>query len=542
MRKRADNEGVDLLLVDTGDRVEGNGLYDSSTPKGLFTYDIFREQHIDLLSTGNHELYQADTADREHKYTVPNFKDNYIASNLDYINTKTGEREPMAPRYRKLRTKNQGIEIVAFGFLFDFTLNANNTVVQPVGDTIKEEWFMNAIREKADLFVVIGHVGLRMPEFKKIYTAIRKQNWYTPIVFFGGHAHVRDAVKYDSSSIAMASGRYFETIGWMSMDGVKAKAGALFPARSVSFFRKYIDNNLFGLYHHSGLNETTFPTTIGKRVSSMITRARKVLDLDYTFGCAPRDLWTNRAPYPSEDSVFTWIETEALPDIVVNKERKDIPRLAIVNTGGVRFDIFKGPFTRDSTYIVSPFVSGLKYIPDIPYAVAKRVIGLLNSAGPIFAAEGLNTSLINLPEQMIPQRQSEIGRGGDIPQSKPRLELRNAVEEQWPLGRDNAASELIGGYTTKDDLGDDGDDTIHSPLEFYSVPNCIQAQIGWPGDGEPETVDLVFIDFIQPFIIIALKFSGGDYTERDVKRYIEGSFTYHMAEWIKKNWAANCET
>jgi hypothetical protein len=33
MRRRAAARGVDLLLVDTSDRVEGNGLYDASRPK-----------------------------------------------------------------------------------------------------------------------------------------------------------------------------------------------------------------------------------------------------------------------------------------------------------------------------------------------------------------------------------------------------------------------------------------------------------------------------------------------------------------------------
>ena len=33
MRKKADEKGVDLLVIDTGDRIEGNGLYDASNPK-----------------------------------------------------------------------------------------------------------------------------------------------------------------------------------------------------------------------------------------------------------------------------------------------------------------------------------------------------------------------------------------------------------------------------------------------------------------------------------------------------------------------------
>src|ERR1700712_4947073 len=101
MRSKADERGVDILLIDTGDRIEGNGLYDASTPKGKYTYDIFKEQDIDVICTGNHELYQADAAAREYTQTVPNFKGKYLASNLDYINPKTGDTIPMAPRYRK---------------------------------------------------------------------------------------------------------------------------------------------------------------------------------------------------------------------------------------------------------------------------------------------------------------------------------------------------------------------------------------------------------------------------------------------------------
>jgi 2',3'-cyclic-nucleotide 2'-phosphodiesterase (5'-nucleotidase family) len=40
---------VDLLLIDTGDRIEGNGLYDASEPKGEYTLEIFKEQEIDDL-------------------------------------------------------------------------------------------------------------------------------------------------------------------------------------------------------------------------------------------------------------------------------------------------------------------------------------------------------------------------------------------------------------------------------------------------------------------------------------------------------------
>ena len=537
MRQKADDIGVDILLVDTGDRVEGNGLYDASTPKGRFTYDIFKEQRIDVICTGNHELYQVDAAAREYTETVPNFKGKYLASNLDYIKPKTGERVAMAQRYRKFTTKNQGIRVLAFGFLFDFTGNSNNTVVQPVEKTIEEDWFQEAIREDVDLFLVIGHVTLHGPEYKAIYKAIRGQKWDTPIQFFGGHSHIRDFAKYDSNAYALQSGRYMETIGWMSIEGIKGKGkkedlDGLESRASIKFQRRYIDNNLFGYHYHTGLNDSTFPTEHGKTVSASIHKARKALNLDHSFGCAPKDLWLNRAPYPSNDSLLSWLGDEVMPDIVFNSNRKDIPRLAITNTGSLRFDVFKGAFTIDTTFIISPFISKFLYIKDVPYKTAKKLLPLLNNGGPVFETSGLKLS------QLAPTHQ--MAMHSDI--IEPRLPVYDSYipEVQSPLHISDDKPNLIPGYTTKDDGGDDGDDTLHAPISSYRVPNCIQTAIDFPAEGDPDTVDVVFTDFIQPWMLMAFRFLGQVYNATDIEFYSEKTMTDMMAEWISEHWKKNC--
>jgi len=539
MHQKADEIGVDLLLVDTGDRIEGNGLYDASNPKGEYDYDIFKEQDIDVICTGNHELYQADAAAREYTKSVPNFKGKYIASNLDYINPKTGKTIPMAQRFRKFTTKNQEIRVLAFGFLFDFTGNANNTVVQPVEKTIEEKWFQDAIREDVDLFLVIGHVTLHGPEYKAIFKAIRSQKWQTPIQFFGGHSHIRDFAKYDSKAYALQSGRYMETIGWMSIEGIKSKGEKGNPKEielrsgGMSFQRRYIDNNLFGYHYHTSLNDSTFPTEHGRDVSAAIQKARKALKLDHLYGCAPKDLWMSRAPYPSDDSLYTWLEKEVLPDISLNPKRKDIPRLVIMNTGGMRFDIFKGAFTRDSTYIVSPFVSKLKYIKDVPFKAANQVLSLLNNGGPVFESVELKISQLAPPEQLA--YHSDI-----IAPQLPTQDSFFPRAAQSPLI--SSSPDLVPGYTTKDDAGDDGDDTLHAPISFYKIPNCIQSAISMPEKDDPETVDLVFIDFVQPWVLLALQFTGHSYNASHVEDYREEAFTDLMAEWIKEHWKQECKT
>ncbi|KAG9242682.1 Metallo-dependent phosphatase-like protein [Calycina marina] len=539
IKEQADERGVDVLLIDCGDRIEGNGIYDASSPKGLYTYDIFRQQHIDVITTGNHELYQPNASDREYQLSVPNSRGNYLASNLDYIIPETGEQVPMAQRFRKFTTKNQKIEVLAFGFLFDFRGNANNTRVQKVENTIKEKWFQDAIREKVDLFVVAGHIILPGKEVKALYEAIRRQNWDTPIQFFGGHSHIRDFHKYDSSAYGIQGGRYLETVGWMSIDGIPKKSektksiSADSAKKDISFKRRYIDNNLFGYHYHTGLNETTFPTKLGQNASESIRLARKALDLDHSYGCAPKNLWLSRAQYPSNDSILTWLDTEVMPEVIVNPKRKDVPTLALTNSGAMRFDIFKGPFTRDSTYILSPFISKFLYIKDVPYESAKRVLTLINNAGQVLAAQNLpSASVLGPPEQI-----------SDCEDSKAPEPLQPLTfSDQRPLSSTSSKHlpNLIPGYTTKDDGGDDGDDTQHAPISFYNVPNCIQSEISFPEKGAPETVDVVFVDFIQPWVLAALAFSGAVYKIDDVELYREETLTELITGWIGKHWQKEC--
>ncbi|EXJ69082.1 uncharacterized protein A1O5_08017 [Cladophialophora psammophila CBS 110553] len=536
LREKLEAEGRDLLIVDTGDRIEGNGLYDASEPKGLFTFDIFREQHMDIICSGNHELYQQNSSENEYLITVPAYASSYLASNLDILDPNTGELVPLAPRYKKFTTKNQGIRIVSFGFLYDFNGNYNNTVVQRVEKTVREAWFQDAIRDReVDLFVIIGHAAVRSEEFEIVYRAIRSVHWDTPIQFFGGHYHIRDYRKFDTGSYGLASGRFMETIGFQSIDGLSTNTSRSASA-NPTFFRRYIDNNLYSLYHHSGHNESTFHSERGRNITEAIGEAREALDLDRTFGCAPKDLWMSRAPYPSNNSIYSWLEQEVFPGIVSDTRRVDRPRLVISNTGAIRFDIFQGPFTKDSTYIISPFTSGFHYIKDVPYTKAKHLINMLNRGGPIF--ENVDQSYAMW--KMAPPEQ--IGVKEDIISS----DDKNG-HSQISLS-DDGRNSLTPGYTTHDDLGNDGDDTIHSPISFYVVPNCIQSTINPQPNSinldkdQDVVVDVVFNEFIEPWVILAFRFLGLEYSDDDVDQYMPGdNLTTLIAKWVAENWKVNCK-
>ncbi|KAK3709825.1 hypothetical protein LTR37_010653 [Vermiconidia calcicola] len=535
LRKRADDDGSDLLLIDTGDRVEGNGLYDASDPRGKYTYDIFKQQDIDVITIGNHELYKNTTSIAEYDELVPAYKDTYIASNLNITDARDGSSAPFSARYRKFTTKNQGIRILAMGFIYNFRGNANNTSIQKAEDTVQEPWFQDAIRNRdVDLFLIAGHVALRnATEYETIYNAIRSQQWDTPIVLFGGHTHIRDFRKYDDKAYGIESGRYMETYGFLSIEGLKAGGGKDVAATaSPTYKRMYVDNNLYSLQHHTGTNASTFDTDRGRNVSNAIADARKALELDKPFGCAPQDYWLYRTQYPSKDSLLSLVEEHILPEtFAAHANDSSSPAIVMTNSGALRFDIFQGPFTIDSTYALCPFTSTFRMIRNVPYDAASKVLETLNAGPPIFFSEEKQESHFNDPILSHLSVRTEEGLAQDETMlTDSMLEIQNLNGEQQPLN--NAQPALIPGYITKDDFGTEGDDTVHSPIPLYWPPNMVGANIGFSTSDKdlPKSVDLIYNEYVQRITLETLRRLGVSYGVENTRSALGGETMTEVIE------------
>jgi hypothetical protein len=333
-----------------------------------------------------------------------------------------------------------------------------------------------------------------------------------------------------------------ETLGFVSIDGLSIGGSnnhkAVAQKSKLTFARRYIDNNAFSMRHHSGKDEESFPTEHGLNISKAIGEARKSLDLTHKYGCAPHNYWVSRRPYPHNESIFTLINSKILPQTLSKSSRYKDGRKALIitNTGAIRFDIFKGAFTKDTKFLVSPFTSAFRYLPDISYEAASQVIKLLNNEGPIMLEILERNAVLPPPEvyaaRYRPHMLSPEVNGVNLPQHS---------RQQVPIGREEPS--LTPGYTTKDDAGKDGDDTVHSEIQFYDVSNCIQATVGFDEDEhEPLTVDLVYNEFIQQWVLLALEYTGQKYTSDDTKIFDSGkSFTDMMTEWVEEHWGSEGE-
>ncbi|KAJ8105838.1 hypothetical protein ONZ43_g7264 [Nemania bipapillata] len=583
-KHQAGNMGVDLLIVDTGDLHDGAGLSDATSPDGEISITIFDDVDYDLLAIGNHELYLADVAYQTLTEISAYWGDKYLTSNVQIANPQTGEWEYIGKTHRYFTTEH-GLRIMAFGVLYDFTGNTNVTKVIPAKTMVTQKWFMEAINscDPVDVFVLIGHNPVRGSSFQTVFNAIRAIHPDTPIQILGGHSHIRDFTVYDDSSVAIESGRYCETLGWMSMSGFTTEnsgfdgifpnpAGVPNPTRKATntstspwvYSRRYLDWNRLTFayrkwfpfphwpYHISGRNWSMWETSLlfsswaisepprpkaqdlyhavtidieftdaetwydhtfdydnGRATTSEITEYREQLNLKELYGCVPQNYCLTCVPFDSSSNIFPLL-AEALAEVVVNEDRKDVARYIISNTGGIRFDMYKGPFTFDDSFIVSPFQDAFLYIPSVPYAQASTLLDALNNAG----ASG-KRSLGYMPVERdlcvdpIVEPLSEVRRDEGLFNSVRGVTRRQVVD-------------LVPGYTTTDDWGTDGDDTAHSEIPYYDIPDFFQGAAGFDANGEADVVDVVFVDFIESDVLAIL---GSAYSSADVTYYISANFT-----------------
>jgi hypothetical protein len=188
--------------------------------------------------------------------------------------------------------------------------------------------------------------------------------------------------------------------------------------------------------------------------------------------------------------------------------------------------LVEGPFTLDDSYIVSPFTDTFQYIPDVPYKYAVQVLGILNS-GP-FQKRELPMESRDLQTRDF-DFQTLTGDDCVDASSLAHSSMLAKREASLPMTRNlkrSSNSTLTPGYTTTDDFGKNGDDTIHSAIPYYEVPNDLQANASFPTNGsKPDAVDLIFLDFIgADYVIPALKKAGANYTAGDILQYLPPAF------------------
>lgn len=489
MKEAANSRGQDLLLVDSGDRHDGNGLSDATAPNGAKALPIFMEQAYDVVTIGNHELYLWENSRQELDVLIPHFGEKYVCSNVEYL--EDDKWHDLANRTRYFESEKQKKKILALSFLFDFNRNNKLTRVTPIDKVVHQDWFNELPEEfpEVDIVLVVGHIPVdrRWAELQLLHAKLRVLFPDSLIQYFGGHSHIRDFVVYDDKSTGLQSGRFCETVGFLSLNTTDVEITA--PER---YFRSYIDFNKESFLQHVGYEFVDhFNTKKGLQVSHDIVETRKELKLDEQLGTVETsNYYQDYVPISHPKNIYKLLTKQVLPTL---KAEFDIPvsneRLIIINTGSVRYDLYKGPYTKDTQYIVLPFENEWLKVT-LPKHVAIQIAPLLNRNGYI-----ISELRILANDYLLPPHQLALRRSGG-------LAKRDQNVFQFV---DLFTKRPSKGYVTHDDFGSDGDDTVHRPVINYAIPNVVQSIELDKKLGREAEIDVVFYSFLLPNVEEAVK-------------------------------------
>ncbi|KAF8161382.1 Metallo-dependent phosphatase-like protein [Crassisporium funariophilum] len=506
MKELAIERDVDLLLVDSGDLHDGTGLSDGFPAGGIDAHDanqFIKQLPYDLMAIGNHELYIYANALDMHQNFAPKFNGRYLSSNVNItVQNAKGQAVsvPVGDRFAKFKTR-KGRKVTSLGVLYDFTGNDHNTTVQKVEDMVKEAWFLDAIKEEPDLFLLAGHMPIARDDWPLVFNAVRATHPLTPILILGGHTHIRDCLQLDGRSMSLESGRYMETVA-RALEGAKLDHKG--SKKNITFARRYLDPNRVTYEFHTKKGNS-FDTSAGKSITKGLNNLATKFDLSFQFGTAPHDFTINQAPFPSNNSLLTLFIENAVPvALAINNTRASIPNIMITNSGSQRFDIYAGSFTKNDQLTASPFADAFLFIPNVPFSVAEQVLPALNNAG---ANE----------RRALEEREEELYARGYV----------DMVYQKWLEEMDErhdgierrSAKNLTLGYVTDDSCPGIGDDTLHAPLAFNSVPDFIGSIP--PTVAADAPIDLVFVDFISAQLLQILNSvqTAKVFTTTDVQSY-----------------------
>lgn len=458
----------DLLVIDTGDKRDGNGLSDATSPSGIATTALFNEQDYDLLTLGNHELYNPANTEVEYYSTAMShkFKNKYVCSNVDFVK-EDGTIVPFGNKYLYLETPKNKIRILTLSFIFHFQkANQRARVTSPIEEIMTRDWFKEMLERhpenELDMLLIFGHVPItdhENHELEQVHEYLRKFYPNIIIQYFGGHSHIRDFVILDDKSSCLQSGRYSETVGFLSIDNVKSE--------KPSFFRRYINFSKRSFKFHS--HAKSLDTHKGKHVSSKVECLRKSLGLNKVIGFVSKTYYMAARQIDSEENVYHMLVNKVLPRLKPDIDISSVSRFITINTGAVRYDLFKGPFTKDSEYIVLPFPNKWLYL-EVPLYLAMQVEEYLNHRPSI----------------------ASLGPPQSFALSRP---------DSCPLVNDPSLSE---GYVTRDDFGCNGDDTPRNSQNTYKIPSVVQLREILPSTQPNDNVHFIFYSFVQSDIIQAL--------------------------------------
>ena len=351
LQVKALSENKDLFFVMNGDFMDGTGL---STNPPEYLIPILQRMPWDAITIGNHELYKNSTIEYISKPDgfVDFWDGKYLTSNVFLTETN----ETVGSKYRFLEGPLSNRTVLTFGFLYDMQYHCEMTEVEDVEKVVNDTWFIDVVGGKQgnfDAILVLAHMDDEDPLVDVILAKIREicgDNM--PVQFITGHTHQRKFHQIDPFSTSFEAGRYLETIGFTSLS---------FNSSFANFEHKFIDGNIEDMKDLLGMAKSDpLETKEGKNLTDLIRKTQDELGLNERLGCSPSTYYLDKV-VALPDSLWGLFVKTIVPKYLF---KGSASKLFIQNTGGMRYNLYKGNVTVNDLIAVSPYNDALYFVAE----------------------------------------------------------------------------------------------------------------------------------------------------------------------------------
>ncbi|KAI9623144.1 hypothetical protein KEM48_009574 [Puccinia striiformis f. sp. tritici PST-130] len=326
--------------------------------------------------------------------------------------------------------------------------------------------------------------------------------------------------------MSLASGRYMETLGWMSLSGLDE------PEQKPKFTQCYLDANRVTYEFHAG---EKFDTIEGVQTSAKLTRAvcstaAEAFDIHHRLGVAPHSFFGYRVLSTSKESLsYLFTGPDGVFETIVKNREHSNPMLGIIHTTAMRADLYK----------------------------AEEVLGILDAGGPDQNKAQLRQLRRGLEMGEGIPRDQNFHLGHDVNEhylAWIRLQSGDHHHQQHTLMSEGSDSQTTKtsyeyGYITKDQCPGNGNGAIHTPLPIVDQTEYVATSI--PQDSS-NLIDAVFNSSMAKFILEALNEArlltlstlksspthpNRNYTmEKDVKEYNTAKANEVLGLYAQSKW------
>eukprot|EP00003_Mantamonas_plastica_P029426 TRINITY_DN6966_c0_g1_i3.p1 TRINITY_DN6966_c0_g1~~TRINITY_DN6966_c0_g1_i3.p1 ORF type:complete len:555 (+),score=155.56 TRINITY_DN6966_c0_g1_i3:86-1666(+) len=372
MKAKAEADKSEFFLFDSGDLIEGTGLSDATPVHGTNIFKITEqlEQSYDGMTIGNHDIGHPETVElmQQKNGFIDAMKGKYLTSNA--FDKKT--QDPLGNFYRVIDSA-QGHRILVLGFIFNFDQNANNTVIVNPVDSVKQDWFKEAMNvENVDVIVTLNHIDPQgqKDQLEATYNAIRAVHADKPLILLSGHRHVLYFEQYDDQAFTLESGKYMQHYGWIEF--TLSSEGKM-----EGMTHQWFDTNLQNYLTLADVSEDNFETPLGQSIRKQMSQMYQALDLGKVYGCSPQTFDPSVDLHHLNSFYALWID-HIFPYLFNESDSGNV-QFGVSNTASLRSPMYKGPVTKDDMFTISPFADTYSYFPAVSGTDMQKLVEKLKT-------------------------------------------------------------------------------------------------------------------------------------------------------------------